>query len=65
MPLVMLVEGGGHRIQDGQNSRHFAAGTRVFHLLGMNSGWTPMVVGGAGRGLSPGRRTMPAWPTSW
>lgn len=52
MPLVMLVEGGGHRIQDGQNSRHFAAGTRVFHLLGMNSGWTPMVVAVMGAGFA-------------
>lgn len=51
-PLVMLVEGGGHRIQDGQNSRHFAAGTRVFHLLGMNSGWTPMVVAVMGAGFA-------------
>ncbi len=52
MPLVMLVEGGGHRIQDGQNSRHFAAGSRVFHLLGMNSGWTPMVVAVLGAGFA-------------
>ena len=52
MPLVMLVEGGGHRIQDGQNSRHFAAGTRVFHLMGMNSGWTPMVVAVLGAGFA-------------
>ncbi len=52
VPLVMLVEGGGHRIQDGQNSRHFAAGTRVFHLLGMNSGWTPMVVAVLGAGFA-------------
>ncbi len=52
VPLVMLVEGGGHRIQDGQNSRHFAAGSRVFHLLGMNSGWTPMVVAVLGAGFA-------------
>jgi acetyl-CoA carboxylase carboxyltransferase component len=52
VPLIMLVEGGGHRIQDGQNSRHFAAGTRVFNLLGMNSGWTPMVVGVLGSGFA-------------
>ncbi len=52
MPLVMMVEGGGHRIQDGQNSRHFAAGTRVFHLLGQNSGWTPMVVAVMGSGFA-------------
>ncbi|MCA8927317.1 MAG: acyl-CoA carboxylase [Alphaproteobacteria bacterium] len=52
LPLVMLVEGGGHRIQDGQNSRHFAAGSRVFHLLGMNSGWTPMAVAVMGAGFA-------------
>ena len=52
VPLVMLVEGGGHRIQDGQNSRHFAAGSRVFHLLGMNSGWTPMAVAVLGAGFA-------------
>ena len=52
LPLVMLVEGGGHRIQDGQNSRHFAAGSRVFHLLGMNSGWTPMAVAVLGAGFA-------------
>ena len=51
-PLVMLVEGGGHRIQDGQNSRHFAAGSRVFHLLGLNSGWTPMAVAVLGSGFA-------------
>lgn len=51
-PLVMLVEGGGHRIQDGQNSRHFAAGSRVFHLLGLNSGWTPMCVAVLGSGFA-------------
>lgn len=52
MPLVMLLEGGGHRIQDGQNSRHFAAGTRVFHLLGQNSGWTPMAMAVLGPGFA-------------
>lgn len=52
MPLVMMLEGGGHRIQDGQNSRHFAAGTRVFHLLGQNSGWTPMAIAVLGPGFA-------------
>ena len=52
MPLVMMLEGGGHRIQDGQNSRHFAAGTRVFHLLGQNSGWTPMAMAILGPGFA-------------
>jgi len=51
-PLVMLVEGGGHRIQDGQNSRHFAAGTRIFHVMGLNSGWTPMCVAVLGSGFA-------------
>lgn len=52
IPLAMLVEGGGHRIQDGQNARHFAAGSRVFHLLGLNSGWTPMAVAVMGSGFA-------------
>lgn len=52
MPLIMLLEGGGHRIQDGQNSRHFAAGTRIFHLLGQNSGWTPMAMAVLGSGFA-------------
>lgn len=52
MPLVILAEGGGHRIQDGQNARHFAHGSRVFHLLGRNSGWTPMVVAILGSGFA-------------
>ncbi len=52
MPLIMMLEGGGHRIQDGQNSRHFAAGTRVFHLLGQNSGWTPMAMAILGPGFA-------------
>ena len=29
-PLVMLLEGGGHRIQDGMNAAHFAAASPVF-----------------------------------
>jgi propionyl-CoA carboxylase beta chain len=32
-PLVMLLEGGGHRIQDGMNAAHFAAASPVFNNL--------------------------------
>ena len=30
LPLVLLVEGGGHRIQDGMNAAHFAGASVVF-----------------------------------
>ncbi|MEN9314067.1 MAG: hypothetical protein RIS35_460, partial [Pseudomonadota bacterium] len=31
MPMVMLLDGGGHRIQGGQDSRHFAHANTQFH----------------------------------
>ncbi len=43
MPFVMLHDGGGHRIQDGQDARSFAYGTPVFDLFGQLSGWVPVV----------------------
>jgi acetyl-CoA carboxylase carboxyltransferase component len=43
MPFVMLHDGGGHRIQDGQDSRSFAYGTPVFDLFAELSGWIPIV----------------------
>ncbi|MEQ8347714.1 MAG: carboxyl transferase domain-containing protein [Sneathiellaceae bacterium] len=43
MPFVMLHDGGGHRIQDGQDSRTFAQGTPVFDLFAELSGWVPVV----------------------
>lgn len=43
LPLVMLLDGGGHRIQDGQNSRHFAQANGYFHDLARASGWIPVV----------------------
>jgi len=43
MPFVMLQDGGGHRIQDGQDSRTFAQGTPVFDLFSGLSGWVPVV----------------------
>lgn len=43
VPLVMLLDGGGHRIQDGQDSRHFAHANTTFHNFARASGWVPMV----------------------
>lgn len=43
MPYVMLHDGGGHRIQDGQDARSFAYGTPVFDLFAELSGWVPIV----------------------
>ena len=43
MPYVMIHDGGGHRIQDGQDARSFAQGTPVFELFAQLSGWVPVV----------------------
>ncbi|MCC6000065.1 MAG: methylmalonyl-CoA carboxyltransferase [Pararhodobacter sp.] len=42
-PLVMLLDGGGHRIQEGLDSRHFARGTPMFQGFCNLSGWVPVV----------------------
>lgn len=42
-PLIMMLDGGGHRIQDGQDSRHFANGSPTFHDFARISGWVPVV----------------------
>jgi acetyl-CoA carboxylase carboxyltransferase component len=43
LPLVHILDGGGHRIQDGLDSRHFAnTGPHFINLVRM-SGWVPMV----------------------
>ncbi len=52
VPLVALLEGGGHRIQDGQDSRHFAAGSPVFQYLARNSGWVPQAMAMLGQGFA-------------
>jgi propionyl-CoA carboxylase beta chain len=52
LPLVMMVEGGGHRIQGGQDSHHFAGAGPVFQLLARNSGWTPTVATMMGQGFA-------------
>ncbi len=42
-PLVMMLDGGGHRIQEGLDSRHFARGFQFFQLQSQLSGWVPIV----------------------
>ena len=48
----MLLDGGGHRIQDGQDSRHFAHANGMFHDLARASGWVPMVALMLGAGFA-------------
>jgi acetyl-CoA carboxylase carboxyltransferase component len=52
MPLLMLLEGGGHRIHDGMNAAHFAGASPVFDKLGALSGWAPIVVAVMGQGFA-------------
>jgi acetyl-CoA carboxylase carboxyltransferase component len=52
MPLVMMLEGGGHRIQDGMNAAHFAGASPIFNKLGRLSGWVPNVVTVMGQGFA-------------
>jgi propionyl-CoA carboxylase beta chain len=52
LPFVMLFDGGGHRIQEGLDSRHFAAGSFSFQLQAQLSGWVPMVAAIMGPGFA-------------
>lgn len=52
LPVVMLFDGGGHRIQDGQNSRHFASSTPIFQEFSRLSGWVPVVSAVLGAGFA-------------
>jgi propionyl-CoA carboxylase beta chain len=52
MPLVLLLDGGGHRIQDGQDSRHFAHTGPQFLNFARMSGWVPMVAAMLGAGFA-------------
>jgi acetyl-CoA carboxylase carboxyltransferase component len=52
IPLVMLLDGGGHRIQGGQDSRHFAHANTMFHNFARASGWVPMVAVMMGAGFA-------------
>lgn len=42
-PLLLLLDGGGHRIQEGLDSRHFAVGSHYFQTAVALSGWVPTV----------------------
>ena len=52
LPFVMMLEGGGHRIQDGMNAAHFAAASPVFHDMAQISGWVPNVAAIMGQGFA-------------
>jgi acetyl-CoA carboxylase carboxyltransferase component len=43
IPLVMLLDGGGHRIQEGLDSHHFAMGFEIFQEMVNASGFVPVV----------------------
>lgn len=51
-PLIMLQEGGGHRIQDGLDSRHFAHASSLFQQMALLSGWVPIVAVMLGPGFA-------------
>ncbi len=52
LPLVMLLDGGGHRIQEGLDSRHFAHGFAVFAQMVDLSGHVPIVAAMLGPGFA-------------
>lgn len=52
LPLVMLLDGGGHRIQEGLDSRHFAAVSTTFQQMVDLSGWAPIVAAMMGSGFA-------------
>jgi propionyl-CoA carboxylase beta chain len=52
LPLVMLLDGGGHRIQEGLDSCHFAHGYRGFLELVDLSGYVPVVAVMLGPGFA-------------
>lgn len=51
-PLVLLLDGGGHRIQEGLDSAHFAEGSRLFQTLARLSGWVPVIAAIMGPGFA-------------
>lgn len=52
IPVVMLLDGGGHRIQDGQSSRDYAPAMSIFHDLARMTGWVPVVSAILGAGFA-------------
>lgn len=54
IPLILLLDGGGHRIQDGQDSWHYASGGSLMHDMVRLSGWVPVVTAILGDGFAAG-----------
>lgn len=53
IPMVMLLDGGGHRIQEGLDSRPFAfGGPGTFPQQALMSGWVPQVTAMMGPGFA-------------
>ena len=52
LPLVMLLDGGGARIQDGLGSEHFAWGAQFFQEMAELSGFVPLVAVMMGPGFA-------------
>ncbi|WP_208378941.1 acyl-CoA carboxylase subunit beta [Cumulibacter soli] len=52
IPLVMLLDGGGHRIQEGLDSHHFAWGFETFKEFVELSGYVPIVAAMLGPGFA-------------
>lgn len=51
IPVVMLFDGGGHRIQEGLDARDFAGGFDIQEMQARLSGWVPMVAAVMGPGF--------------
>lgn len=52
IPFIMLQEGGGHRIQDGLDARHFAQGNQIWDAMARMSGWVPSISAIMGPGFA-------------
>jgi acetyl-CoA carboxylase carboxyltransferase component len=58
IPVVMLFDGGGHRIHEGLDARTFAGGFDIQQMQTRLSGWVPMVAAMMGPGY--GQPTLAA-----
>ncbi len=58
IPLVLLLDGGGHRIHEGLDARDFAGGFDIQEMQTRLSGWVPMVAAILGPGY--GQPTLSA-----
>ncbi|MFE6922051.1 acyl-CoA carboxylase subunit beta [Nocardia sp. NPDC057663] len=58
IPVVMLFDGGGHRLQEGLDARTFAGGFDIQQVQTRLSGWVPMVAAILGPGF--GQPTLTA-----